>query len=691
MQNSAPQHGLPLAAPVGRQSPVAGIAGPFRQFRFFGLAALALCLVSVPLACSLGPLGLSFGDVFRVLVSLPVSLFTPDASLSGQGGQIIAVSPEGARQVLDAATLHLVVADLRLPRVLLALLAGAGLAVAGSVFQGILRNPLADPFTLGVSSGAAFGAALAISLGLTGAAVGFGLPVAAFAGAGIALAAVLFLGRIGGGLRRETLVLAGVVVSAFLAALIALVKALDEASVTGIVFWIMGSFQGRGWAEVILLLPGVAGGCAVAFLLTRELDILALGDTTARHLGLGAVRIRLLLLVAASAITASCVAVSGIIGFIGLVVPHLCRLLLGAGHLRLLPAAALCGGLLLLWSDVAARTVLPGGVELPVGVITALLGGPFFCFILGKKQSPQAGGCPLPDSGSAAKVQQESGELAHWQSFSPVVHGDASAPVHVKITGLGLGYGKGQAPVLRDFSLSLRQGEFTGLLGPNGSGKSSLLHCISGVLPSSGGHVHVSGQDIAALTEKARAHLLATLSQKPEAVPALSAFELALMGRYAHTPFLGGYSQADREATRQALAETGAGHLAFRSAAALSGGELQRVLLARALVQQTPLLLLDEATAGLDPACQISVLDALIRRNQRDGLTIFAALHDLNLAALYCHRLIFLKQGRIVADGTVQEVFTPEVLSEVYETPATLVPHPVTGHPQALLQPCGVG
>jgi len=304
----------------------------------------------------------------------------------------------GSGQPVDPA-LSVVVVDIRLARVALAWLTGASLAVAGCVFQGVLRNPLADAFTLGVSGGAAFGASVAILSGLGGGAAvaGFGgsagaLPLFALAGALLALAAVLALGRagggagggLGGGMRRETLVLAGIVVSTFLSALISLLKSLDEESVSSIVFWIMGSFQGRGFEHVRLALPYMAVGLILVLWRARELDLLALGEGQARLLGLDAGRSRLWLLIGASLLSGAAVAVSGVIGFVGLVVPHLLRMVIGAGHRALLPASALLGGLLLLWSDVLARSILPGGAELPVGVVTALIGGPFFCLLLGR-------------------------------------------------------------------------------------------------------------------------------------------------------------------------------------------------------------------------------------------------------------------------------------------------------------------
>lgn len=304
----------------------------------------------------------------------------------------------GAGQPVDPA-LSVVVVDIRLARVALAWLTGAALATAGCVFQGVLRNPLADAFTLGVSGGAAFGASVAIISGLAGGAAisGLGgstglLPLFALAGALLALGAVLALGKAGGGLRRETLVLAGIVVSTFLSALISLLKSLDEESVASIVFWIMGSFQGRGFEHVRLAWPYMAVGLGLVFWRARELDLLGLGEGQARLLGLDAARSRLWLLIGASLLSGAAVAVSGVIGFVGLVVPHLLRLVVGAGHRTLLPASALLGGLLLLWSDVLARSILPGGAELPVGVVTALIGGPFFCLLLGRSGRMGGGG-----------------------------------------------------------------------------------------------------------------------------------------------------------------------------------------------------------------------------------------------------------------------------------------------------------
>lgn len=321
------------------------------------------------------------------------------------GLQDAATAVGGALGLMDASALpdavRAVVVDLRLARAVLALGVGAALAMAGATFQAVLQNPLADPFTLGVSAGAALGATLVIGLGIRleelGALAGLApylaglslsvLPLAALLGGLSTLAAVLLLGRRTGSLSRETLVLAGVVVSSVLAACITLVKAVHEEAVGAMVFWIMGSLQGRGWGHVALFLPFFVVGGLILARYARELDLLALGEEQAMLLGVDAPRIRLLLLCGATMVTAAAVAVSGIIGFVGLVAPHAFRLWLKPRSRSLLAASALGGGVLLVWSDVLARTLLAtdtGGMELPVGVVTALLGGPFFCMLLGR-------------------------------------------------------------------------------------------------------------------------------------------------------------------------------------------------------------------------------------------------------------------------------------------------------------------
>lgn len=331
------------------------------------LLLLVLVPVAAGLAASVGSSGLG-----------PLALFR---ALAEAAGLVEPTLSEIDRTILI---------DVRLARVGLAFLVGGGLAVAGVVFQGILLNPLADPYTVGVSSGAALGASVAILAGLGGyTAVGLGLlPVAAFVGALLALAAVHLLASARGGMGRAggsgTLILAGIVVSTTLQAAISLLKSLNEESVSSIVFWIMGSLSGRGWAHVGFCLPYVAAGLLVTLWLARDLDLLALGEEGARQMGVDSKRVRQLLLVSASVITGAGVAVGGVIGFVGLVVPHLVRTATGPSHRSLTINSFLAGGILLALADMLSRVILPGGEELPVGVVTALLGGPFFCYLLGR-------------------------------------------------------------------------------------------------------------------------------------------------------------------------------------------------------------------------------------------------------------------------------------------------------------------
>lgn len=272
----------------------------------------------------------------------------------------------------------------RLARICLAMAVGGALALAGAVYQSVLLNPLADPFTLGVSTGAAFGASLYLLFGWGAASVlGMSaLPAAAFAGALAALYLVYVLGRVDGRVQATTLVLAGIIVSTFLSALIGLLKSLHEDSVSTIVFWVMGSLSGKSWLHVMMILPYLAAASALIFHYARELDLLTLGDVQAQQLGVNVQQTRFRLMLAASLVTAAAVAVSGVIGFVGLVVPHLVRLAIGPHHRTLLPAAFLLGALLVLLSDTMARSLLPSGQELPVGVVTAILGGPFFCYLM---------------------------------------------------------------------------------------------------------------------------------------------------------------------------------------------------------------------------------------------------------------------------------------------------------------------
>jgi iron complex transport system permease protein len=275
-----------------------------------------------------------------------------------------------------------IVWQVRLPRVLLGGLAGLGLAVAGVAWQGVLRNPLADPYLIGASAGAALGAALAIAFGFFGGPQA--VPPLAFLGALAAIAVVYRLALVGARtLAVERLLLAGVAVSSFLSALLSLALVARSESFAQLYFWLVGGLSGRGWDQLALVTPYVAVAVAGVAYYTPRLNLLQLGEQTAAGLGVDVARDQRAVIVLAALLTAAIVSVCGMIGFVGLVVPHLARLLVGPDLRKVLPAAALLGGGLLTAADLAARLVwVP--VEVPVGILTAMLGAPFFLFLLAR-------------------------------------------------------------------------------------------------------------------------------------------------------------------------------------------------------------------------------------------------------------------------------------------------------------------
>ena len=333
------------------------------------VALLGLVLLgTISISAGMGYLKIAWLDVLRVV----------GASLTG-------MTPAPA--AVDELT-RVIVMEVRLPRILTASAVGGGLALCGVVFQGILLNPLADPYTLGVSAGAAFGAALALLLNLSVAGI-YSVPLFAFIGATGTLLLVIYLSSSAGGASANNLILSGIIVAAILSAGISFLKFIADEQVAVIIFWLMGSFASRTWADVGLTSGFVAGGLLVFIYYARDLNLLCLGRRTAASLGVDASRVPWILLVTASLVAAACVAVSGIIGFVGLLVPHMMRALVGPDNRLLLPLSFLGGAILLLWADTITRAVLPH--EIPIGVLTALIGGPFFCYLFRRRQTGGGG------------------------------------------------------------------------------------------------------------------------------------------------------------------------------------------------------------------------------------------------------------------------------------------------------------
>jgi len=330
--------------------------------KIFFISILLVCVVGIAiLAISIGAASISVGESLRAVFSK----FLP----------------------LEASELaQLVVLQLRLPRILMAVIAGVSLGVAGAVMQGVLRNPLVSPYTLGLSSGAACGAALAIVMGVSIFGIGQYVIIAnAFVFSLLTMLLVLGISRIRG-TSIETIILAGVALGYLFSAVISALKYTSEQEqLREIVFWLMGDLSATGWQTIIILLPIVTVLTIYAMRYSWDLNAMSAGEEVATSLGVKVSRVRIISLVLSAILTATVIAFTGIIGFIGLVSPHICRLIVGSDHRFLIPASGMMGALLLLVSDTVCRTIIQP-TEIPVGIVTSFIGVPFFLYLLTRKR-----------------------------------------------------------------------------------------------------------------------------------------------------------------------------------------------------------------------------------------------------------------------------------------------------------------
>ncbi|MGI6551600.1 MAG: FecCD family ABC transporter permease [Bacillota bacterium] len=329
-----------------------------------GLASLLLIMV---VSMTLGPADISFPEALELtLGKIPFlrGLVDPDKY---------------------PAAHQSIVYRVRMPRVLLASLVGGALAAVGAALQGLFKNPMADPFVIGVSSGAALGATAAIVTGFSAVLGLWALPLAAFCGALLATGVVYQVARVGNKLPVHNLLLAGIALSSFMSALMSFILLFNNRELHQVVYWMLGSFSGKDWSHLQVAAVIILTGIAVLWVFAKDLNAMLFGEETARHLGIDTERAKKLLLVVSSFTVAAAVAVSGTIGFVGLIVPHIMRLIVGPDHRILLPAAAMAGGAFLVAADTFARIAL-APAEIPVGIITAFFGGPFFIYLLRRKK-----------------------------------------------------------------------------------------------------------------------------------------------------------------------------------------------------------------------------------------------------------------------------------------------------------------
>lgn len=338
---------------------------PYWRARVFAiLGLLALLLLIIAFAASIGSVKIPFATTSSILISkLPFIEITPTWAIAHET----------------------IVWDIRLPRVILAGVVGAALAVAGATYQGLFRNPLADPYLIGVAQGAALGAVIGFLLPVS--LTGFGIstvPLMAFTGALLSVAIVYMLARVGKTLPVTTLILAGVALGALLGAIVAYLAINSAQMLQGIMFWLSGSFSLSQWSEVQVVIPIVVIGSSVILLFSRSLNIMQLDEAQAQQLGINVERLKLILLTAATLVTAAAVSFVGIIGFVGIIIPHAVRLIWGSDYRFLLPLSILCGAIFLILADIVARTIaMPS--EIPIGVVTAICGAPFFLYLLRRR------------------------------------------------------------------------------------------------------------------------------------------------------------------------------------------------------------------------------------------------------------------------------------------------------------------
>lgn len=274
---------------------------------------------------------------------------------------------------------------LRFPRVLLALTVGGALSVCGVAYQGVFKNPMADPFIIGVSSGAALGATIGIVLNISFNFFGINLvTVLSFVGALLTIFLVYNISRVGKKVPTATLLLSGVAISQLLLSIVSLFMVFSN-DINRIIFWTMGSYNGKSWNHLFLVIPYVIVGFIVLYAVSREMDIMLLGEDTAGQLGVDTERLKTIILITTALLIASTVSVTGIIGFVGLIVPHIVRLLVGPKHKKLFPYSFLFGGIFMILCDTLARTLI--NQEIPVGIVTSIFGGPFFIYLLKRKKS----------------------------------------------------------------------------------------------------------------------------------------------------------------------------------------------------------------------------------------------------------------------------------------------------------------
>jgi len=560
--------------------------------------------------------------ILFVVVVIALKLGAVQVSLYGLGRDLIRVLLGQSAGI--SSDYGMIVVDIRLPRILLAIVVGASLSVAGASFQALLRNPLADPYVLGVSSGAAVGSIIALlvenQLSFSPAFAGMFTPLGASIGAGVAIAAVYFLGRRDGRIDSSTLLLSGIIASSFLSAIVMfLMSTLSGGNLRGYSYWLMGSFSTLPPKSLLYLLGiGFLVASGVIYTTASDLNLLLAAD-----LRFGSAH-------AAAGIRARWRHRAGACGHGS---AHGCRAIRSPSrscHRRH-------------WRSVLHLSA-PQGAEMSSPLRTPV-------------------GADTPRSNPDIRLSVEQASYVY-----------APNPT--------------QAPLftLEVLSFQAKPAEIVAILGPNASGKSTLLKLISGALAPLSGRVFLNGSATHSLPPKTRAQRIALVQQESQLLFPSRVWEFVLQGRHSHSRGLHFESQEDVAIASNALAQVGAAHLTDRWMDKISGGEKQRVILARALAQQPLLLLLDEPTLHLDIGAQVDLLESLRKLAAQNRYTVVVVTHELNLAGEYADQVVLLQKGKCLRVGPPAAVYQRDLLEQVFQAPLSVEMTP-SGRPRVTLFP----
>ena len=509
--------------------------------------------------------------------------------------------------------------NIRLPRILSALFIGASLSVAGATYQGMFRNPLVSPDILGVSSGASLGAAFAILNGASN----WMIQLSAFAGGVAAVAASYLISRKSAHSQTLSLVLTGTMIMSLCNAGVTMIKYVADPNdvLQQITFWLMGSLTKTTTKSFCWSVLPMIIGLSLIFIFRWQINLLTLDEEEAKSLGINVRKYRLIFIVASTLLSAAAVCLGGLIGWVGLMIPHLARALVGVDYRRLIPASTILGG---------------GYLIFPV---------PF---------------CPWNFHLALSQVS--------WAppSLSILSSNERSARNYMllEIENVFGGYGNGD--ILKGISCSADYGDVLCLLGPNGCGKTTLFRMILDSLPVSNGKIKIAGKNISDFTTKTLANMIAYIPQYHSPVFAYTVLDMVIMGRASHFSAFETPREPDQEAAFAALEKVNALPLANRKYTSLSGGQRQLVLIARAICQSAKIFIMDEPAANLDYANH-QLLMEVISGLANQGYCIIMSTHSPEHPFSVGNKVLLMKSGKVMGFGSPKEIITSETLQSVYD------------------------